>query len=913
MSQDLVSWLARNVVTYMRSDVIARFVKGPNGQKMKYQCVERRIESEDIEGHIYRDQPLGLYLMSPDTDGYTRCAVVDIDDKTGKYTWDELVQEAKKIDDQLASHLLLSWSCRSGSGHGIHLWLFWREPQPTKIVRQLLLRCVVDSGVVVHVDLFPAQDTLGGTLGNLVALPFGRKSRPLDMELGYVVEDLAMFAGVDPALSAPVIKPGPVQTKRQANYSGVAPDWAIGADNNTQRLDDYGAPDVPTLKEALRFIGNTDYGTWMRIGLALKGAASEGLLEDDTAFEIWDSWSETAANYNPREQDYQWGRFRPRPNGVGLGTLWFLAQEGGWKRDEEDLVPRNMQPTIDQLERARLAGNRQQNVSLPKDDPTLVLTSPLKIHKNEGQADLTVVDEGQVESTLALAPEEDPLNSQSVDPIPLMSERLGGSSKDPLPHDPIGADDQLWTTGGGEDEVKNMNVRHFMTVDGGKAAVFREEWDPVMHRQYLMRINVHDFQLFYKNRQVLLRTTKQGKPVYKPLGDLWVESPFRRQYRKIVLRPEGCAVDEYNLWRGWTIKANEEGSWSLLQEHIRDNLCMGNKEAFEYVLNWWAMTFQRPETPIGVALVLRGSRGTGKSSFVRAFGEIFGQHFLHVVNSRSIVGNFNSHLRDCAVLFADEAVWAGNRSEESTLKGIITEPTLTIEGKGRDSINCRNMIHLVIATNHDWAVPAGMDERRFCILEVGEGKKQDSSFFQSIQRQLRTGGQERLLHDMLTRDISKFNPAKVPVTKEMTKQKILSLEPWAAWWYQCLIDGQFYPQHSSWDKACRVDLVHQGYVEFVRGAGMRQTPCTVQMLTSQVRKMIHGHLSTRRMRMTNEFRIADDETGYDKLISLWKMPDLLTCRRYFEIMLGDRLTWDDVEDVCIGETNRIIGDDPTLI
>jgi len=60
-------------------------------------------------------------------------------------------------------------------------------------------------------------------------------------------------------------------------------------------------------------------------------------------------------------------------------------------------------------------------------------------------------------------------------------------------------------------------------------------------------------------------------------------------------------------------------------------------------------------------------------------------------------------------------------------------------------------------------------------------------------------------------------------------------------------------------------------------------------------------------------RVETDPPGENRLITLWKLPDLLTCRRYFEILLGDRLSWTDVEVVQVGNVNRLTDEDKTLI
>lgn len=62
-----------------------------------------------------------------------------------------------------------------------------------------------------------------------------------------------------------------------------------------------------------------------------------------------------------------------------------------------------------------------------------------------------------------------------------------------------------------------------------------------------------------------------------------------------------------------------------------------------------------------VAVVLRGGKGVGKSFVAEHFGRLFGRHYLKVSQPGHLVGNFNSHLRDVVVLFADEAFYAGDK------------------------------------------------------------------------------------------------------------------------------------------------------------------------------------------------------------------------------------------------------------
>ncbi len=169
-----------------------------------------------------------------------------------------------------------------------------------------------------------------------------------------------------------------------------------------------------------------------------------------------------------------------------------------------------------------------------------------------------------------------------------------------------------------------------------------------------------------------------------------------------------------------------------MRAHVRDVICGGDDGPYGYVMGWMARCVQKPGKQGEVALVLRGKKGTGKGAFARDFGRLFGQHFIHVTNSKHLVGNFNAHLEDAVVVFADEAFWAGDKRDEGVLKALVTEPTITIEAKHRNARAAKNVTHLIVASNSDWAVPASGAERRYCVLDVSDAHLQDHAYFQAL-------------------------------------------------------------------------------------------------------------------------------------------------------------------------------------
>jgi putative methionine-R-sulfoxide reductase with GAF domain len=70
----------------------------------------------------------------------------------------------------------------------------------------------------------------------------------------------------------------------------------------------------------------------------------------------------------------------------------------------------------------------------------------------------------------------------------------------------------------------------------------------------------------------------------------------------------------------------------------------------------------------------------------------------------------------------------GDKAGESVLKALITEPVISIERKGFDVVQVRNCLHIIIASNSDWVVPAVADERRFCVLDVDAAHQQVSKY-----------------------------------------------------------------------------------------------------------------------------------------------------------------------------------------
>lgn len=274
-------------------------------------------------------------------------------------------------------------------------------------------------------------------------------------------------------------------------------------------------------------------------------------------------------------------------------------------------------------------------------------------------------------------------------------------------------------------------------------------------------------------------------------ADIWLKSPKRRKYEGIIFEPKtkDHAIGYYNLWKGFKVKP-KQGNCSKYWSHIKENICNNDDDAYLYLRKWLAYIFQHPDK-IHTALLLCGSQGVGKNSFVDPLGFLLGPHYAPLNNIAQLVSNFNSHLKNAVLIHANEALWGGFQRDIGTVKAMITDPLCLIESKGKDQIVVRNFKHVILSSNEDWPVHLDPDDRRFFVLRVSEKHKEDHEYFKAIHEELQQGGYEALLYDLLNEDLSNFNPHRLPSNTDSFDIKMRSAGPTHRYLYEILDEGNF--------------------------------------------------------------------------------------------------------------------------
>jgi hypothetical protein len=351
---------------------------------------------------------------------------------------------------------------------------------------------------------------------------------------------------------------------------------------------------------------------------------------------------------------------------------------------------------------------------------------------------------------------------------------------------------------------EKLNRFHAQVLLGNKHFIMREV--PAKHshtgRDTLEFYKQADFDRIYQNDLIQVGWNKYGKPILKTVIDAWTKHPKCRVYKGGVVfkpipfnAPETTNPAYYNTWRGYAVRAKPARDNMQLERiyyHIEKIMCKGIPELYTYFYNWIAYTFQHPDKPAGAAVVFPGEKGTGKGLMGHFLKAMWGNHGVHIINAKHLIGAFNGHLDSCCFLFCDEAFYSNDKQHEGVLKGLITEPVLMVEHKGIDAIQQTNFLKFYMATNSEWAVPATKDERRFFVSKVSNERRGDREYFNALWSDVHDPDcQAAFLYEMLHRDITGFHTGDIPESEGLKEQRLHSLDSVGKWFMDCLSGGQF--------------------------------------------------------------------------------------------------------------------------
>jgi hypothetical protein len=192
-----------------------------------------------------------------------------------------------------------------------------------------------------------------------------------------------------------------------------------------------------------------------------------------------------------------------------------------------------------------------------------------------------------------------------------------------------------------------------------------------------------------------------------------------------------------------------------------------------------------------------------------------------------------------------------------------------------------------LTSNEDWVVPAGKDERRFAVLDVNPRCAQNSEYFRTMDAELADGGFEHLLAALLAFNLDSVDLRKIPRTEALLEQKIRSLDSVESWWFGRLQAGTTTHAVDEWKTDIPVQTLFGDYITTSEKIGVRRKQ-EEHVFGKKLGRLVSS-LGRRRPRMEVE---SEGGRGFkSERVRCYVLPDLETCRRDFERVVQQAVTW----------------------
>jgi putative DNA primase/helicase len=330
-------------------------------------------------------------------------------------------------------------------------------------------------------------------------------------------------------------------------------------------------------------------------------------------------------------------------------------------------------------------------------------------------------------------------------------------------------------------QLITMNEKYIQVVVGGKHRILIRK-HCVINGEKISYESIGEFKNYFVNQSNIAEMNA---------GTAWLKWAGKKFYPDgISFHPcqDSLPSTVYNTFSGFPCIARI-GNSSPILKHIREVLCGGDDIAAEYFISWLAHLFQKPSEKPTVAILMKSVEGAGKGTLYRLLNKMLGINSYQINGDTQITGRFNSVVAGKLLIFADE-VTLTDRKVFDSIKGIISEPTLSMELKGLEPELVPNFARFIFAGNHDRVLRAGTRERRFLVLEPTSCKVGDLEYWNQLNSFIRGDGAQVFLNYLLELDLDDFKPYDAPTTKGLIQEKLASLTPVQSYFYSQLSSSE---------------------------------------------------------------------------------------------------------------------------
>ncbi|KAA6362807.1 MAG: hypothetical protein EZS28_041666, partial [Streblomastix strix] len=176
----------------------------------------------------------------------------------------------------------------------------------------------------------------------------------------------------------------------------------------------------------------------------------------------------------------------------------------------------------------------------------------------------------------------------------------------------------------------------------------------------------------------------------------------------------------FNVFQGFQYEKLEQVDESKIDMFINDptyrTIAGGNREVFEYILNWIAFIAQNAEQKTRTAIILQGLQRIGKNRFTDAISEMFSRYSQPNISTiEEFTGTFNSVVENVMFAVLNEMMnyIESKKGTAQAMKTIIRDKTIRINEKNQPRRRAENVINTIIVTNNDYPIQLDNSDGRY--------------------------------------------------------------------------------------------------------------------------------------------------------------------------------------------------------
>ena len=217
-----------------------------------------------------------------------------------------------------------------------------------------------------------------------------------------------------------------------------------------------------------------------------------------------------------------------------------------------------------------------------------------------------------------------------------------------------------------------------------------------------------------------------------------------RLFDKIGVYPHPliCPPNQYNCWSKFRGDLLPEVSLEYNKEldtfkKLLRVLCNHEEVAYVYLEKWIAQAIQYPANKTTVPTII-SKQGAGKGTLIKLITAMFGDKKVLTTHSADTVfGRFNNQMLNAYLVNLDEFSPKDVKDCEGKIKGLITEPTISIDTKGVSSVTIKSYHRFINTTNNEFGVfKTEYGDRRNFIVRASDELIGNKQFFENFNNNI---------------------------------------------------------------------------------------------------------------------------------------------------------------------------------